>query len=151
MIAVDFETTLTAFGNNTGIVVPPELLASLGGGKRPPVSVDLNGYVYRTTVGNMGGQHLVSVSAAIRKATGLQAGDAIRVTLVLDDTPREVVVPEDLMAALRAEPAAEAFFAGLSNSLQRYHLDNIAGAKTDETRQRRIDKAVALFVAGKAR
>jgi uncharacterized protein YdeI (YjbR/CyaY-like superfamily) len=77
--------------------------------------------------------------------------DVIRVTLVLDDTPRAVVVPDDLAAALRAEPAVEAFFAALSDSLQRYHLDNIAGAKTDETRQRRVDKAVALFVAGKAR
>lgn len=76
---------------------------------------------------------------------------APRSSPALDDTPRAVVVPDDLAAALRAEHAAEAFFAGLSNSLQRYHLDNIAGAKTDETRQRRVDKAVALFVAGKAR
>ena len=30
-----------------------------------------------------------------------------------------------------------------SASLQRYHVDNVNGAKTDETRQRRIEKAVA--------
>jgi uncharacterized protein YdeI (YjbR/CyaY-like superfamily) len=39
----------------------------------------------------------------------------------------------------------------LSNSLQRYHCEQVAGAKSDETRQRRIDKAVALFLAGKKR
>ena len=32
---VTFETTLSAFGNNTGIVVPPELIDALGAGKRP--------------------------------------------------------------------------------------------------------------------
>ena len=46
---------------------------------------------------------------------------------------------------------AGAFFATLSNSLQRYHLDNINGAKTAETRQRRIEKAISLFREGKKR
>jgi uncharacterized protein YdeI (YjbR/CyaY-like superfamily) len=39
----------------------------------------------------------------------------------------------------------------LSNSLQRYHVGNVNGAKSADTRQRRIDKAVALFLAGKQR
>lgn len=148
---VTFSTTLSAFGNNTGIVVPPELIAELGAGKRPPVSVDLDGHVYRTTVGVMSGQHLVPVSAAVRAATGLAAGDAIRVTLTLETAPREVVVPDDLAAALDAAPGARAFFDGLSNSLQRFHVDNVNGAKAADTRARRIDKAVGLFLAGKAR
>jgi uncharacterized protein YdeI (YjbR/CyaY-like superfamily) len=46
---------------------------------------------------------------------------------------------------------ARQFFDGLSNSLQRYHVDNINAAKASETRQRRIDKAVGLFLAGKQR
>lgn len=73
--SVTFETTLSSFGNNTGIVVPPELIAELGAGKRPQVSVDLNGHVFVTTVGVMSGQHLVSVSAALRATTGLAGGD----------------------------------------------------------------------------
>jgi uncharacterized protein YdeI (YjbR/CyaY-like superfamily) len=43
------------------------------------------------------------------------------------------------------------FFATLSNSMQRYHVDNINAAKSADTRQRRIDKAVALFRDGKQR
>jgi uncharacterized protein YdeI (YjbR/CyaY-like superfamily) len=43
------------------------------------------------------------------------------------------------------------FFDGLSNSLQRYHVDQITGAKAAETRLRRIDKAVSLFEEGKKR
>jgi hypothetical protein len=149
--SVTFETTVTARGNNTGIVVPPELLEQLGSGRRPPVVVDVNGYEYRTTVGVMGGQHLIGISAAIRSATGLRGGDPIRVRLTVADTPREVDVPADLAAALAADGVAGAFFAGLSNSLQRYHVDTVNAAKAAETRQRRIDKAVALFREGKQR
>ena len=149
--SVTFETTVAARGNNAGIVVPDELVAQLGAGKRPPVHVDLNGHEYRTTVGVMGGTCMVSVSAAVRAATGLAAGDPVRVTLTVADTPREVDVPDDLAAALAADPVAGAFFAGLSNSLQRYHVDNVTGAKSPETRQRRIDKAVALFREGRQR
>jgi antitoxin component of MazEF toxin-antitoxin module len=149
--SVTFSTTVTAVGNNTGIVVPDELIAELGAGKRPPVLVDLGGHEYRTTVGVMGGTAMVSVSAAVRKATGLGGGDPVTVTLTVADTPREVVVPDDLAAALAADPAAGAFFANLSNSLQRYHCDQVTGARTPETRQRRIDKALALFRAGKQR
>jgi hypothetical protein len=149
--SVTFETTLAASGNNTGIEVPPELVEQLGAGRRPPVAVDLDGYVYRSTVAVMGGRHLVSVSAAVRQATGLAAGDPVRVTLTLADTPREVDVPDDLAAALAADEQAGMFFATLSNSLQRYHVDTVNGAKTAATRQRRIEKAVALFRAGQKR
>ncbi|MGY1772815.1 YdeI/OmpD-associated family protein [Blastococcus sp. SYSU D00813] len=149
--SVTFQTTVTAVGNNTGIEVPAELITELGAGKRPPVLVDLDGYEYRTTVGVMGGRAMVSVSAAVRKATGLAGGDPVTVTLTVADTPREVVVPEDLAAALAADETAGAFFAGLSNSLQRYHCDNVTGAKTPETRQRRVEKAVALFREGRQR
>jgi Bacteriocin-protection, YdeI or OmpD-Associated/Domain of unknown function (DUF1905) len=149
--AVTFETTLSTTGNNTGIEVPDEVIDQLGAGRRPPVAVDLNGHQYRSTVAVMGGRHLVSVSAAVRAATGLSGGDPIRVTLTVADTPREVDVPDDLAAALAADPLARAFFDGLSNSLQRYHVDQVAGAKTAETRQRRIDKAVALFLEGRKR
>lgn len=146
-----FETTVTATGNNTGIVVPEEVIEQLGAGKRPPVLVSLNGYEYRTTAGVMGGKHMVPVSAAVRKATGLAGGDPVRVTLTVAEAPREVAVPGDFAAALAADEQAGAFFAGLSNSLQRYHVDNVTAAKSADTRQRRVEKAIALFRAGKQR
>ncbi len=148
---VCFETTLTAFGNNTGIVVPEEVIAQLGAGRRPPVEVDVNGYEYRSTVAVMRGQYLISLSAAVRAATGLAGGDQIRVALTVADSPRTVDVPVDFAAALDADGAARGFFDDLSNSLQRYHVDNINAAKSPDTRQRRIDKAVSLFLDGKRR
>ena len=149
--SVSFETTVAASGNNTGIVVPDEVIEQLAAGKRPPVLVSVNGYEYRNTVAVMGGRHMISISAAVRNATGLKGGDPIRVTLTVADTAREVNAPADFAAALAADKRAKAFFEKLSNSMQRYHVDNINAAKSADTRQRRIDKAIALFLDGKQR
>jgi GrpB-like predicted nucleotidyltransferase (UPF0157 family) len=148
---VEFDTQVTATGNNTGIVVPEELIGQLGAGRRPSVLVSIDGYEYRNTVGVMGGKHMISISAAVRKETGLKGGDPIHVKVTVADTPREVEVPDDFRKAMAAKPDTTAFFAKLSNSLQRYHVDNINGAKTPDTRQRRIEKSVSLFREGKQR
>ena len=148
---VEFDTTVKAVGNNTGIVVPDDAIDRLAAGRRPPVVVNVNGYEYRSTVAVMGGQHMIGVSAAVRRDTGLKGGDPIHVVLTLADTPRAVDMPDDFAAALRADQEAGAFFATLPNSLQRYHADNVNAAKTIETRQRRIDSAISLFREGKKR
>ena len=149
--SVTFETTVAASGNNTGTVVPDEVIERLAAGKRPPVLVNVNGYEYRNTVAVMGGRHMISISAAVRNATGLKGGDPIRVALTVADTAREVDVPADFAAALAADERARAFFEKLPNSMQRYHVNNINVAKNADTRQRRIDKAIALFLDGKQR
>jgi hypothetical protein len=149
--SAEFDTTVTATGNNTGIVIPDDAIERLGAGRRPAVVVNVNGYEYRNTVGVMGGKHMISISAAVRKETGLKGGDPIHVTLTVADTPREVEVPSDFAAALSADPEARAFFDKLSNSLQRYHVETINAAKTTATRQRRIEKAISLFREGKQR
>ena len=74
-----------------------------------------------------------------------------RSSSTIADGPRAVDVPPDFAAAMKADKGTRAFFDGLSNSLQRYHIDNINGTKNPETRKRRIDKAVSLFAAGKQR
>jgi hypothetical protein len=148
--SITFDSTLRRFGNNTGIEVPPELIERLGAGQRPPVFVTVNGYEYRNTVGVMGGRHLIAVSATVRKATGLSGGDPITVTLTLATEPRVVSVPEDFADAMTTS-GTRGFFDGLSNSLQRYHVDLVTGAKAEDTRRRRIDKAIGLFQAGKPR
>jgi hypothetical protein len=146
-----FDTTLSGSGNKAGIVVPEAVIAELGAGKRPSVLINLNGHEYRSTVAVMGGAFMVGVSADIRAKTGLEVGDAIHVTLTVATQPRDVNIPDDFDKAMAATPGTRTFFDSLANSLQRYHIDNVNGAKTAETRQRRIEKAVALFAAGKKR
>ena len=135
----------------TGIEVPATALAALGTSKKPAVEVSLNGYTYRSTVATVDGRYMVGVSSQHRAASGLKAGDEVDVELILDTAPRTVELPADFAAALDAVPAARATFDKLSNSNKGYHVSLVTGAKSEETRQRRIEKAVATLREGKPR
>lgn len=136
--------------NTTGIEVPPSVIEALGAGKRPPVQVTINGYTYRSTVAVMGGASMVGVSAEVREKAGVKGGDVVDVTMELDTEPREVAVPADLATALGKDAAAKRFFEGLSYSNKRRIVLNVEGTKNPETRQRRIEKAVALLREGRS-
>ena len=139
-----FRTTLLLAGKTaTGIVIPPEVVESLGAGKKPAVRVTINGYTYRNTVAVMGGDFMVGVSAEHRAAAGVAAGDVLDITLELDTEPRIVEVPEDLAAALAVKPGARAAFDALSTSIRKEYVRQVESAKAVETRQRRIESIVA--------
>ena len=127
----------------TGIRVPDDVVAALGGGKRFPVQVTINGVTYPSTVATMKGEPKVPVSSEIRKLAGIKAGDEVTVELSADDKPRSVDVPEDLAAALAADTAAAERFQSLSYSNQRRHVLAVTGARTEETRSRRIAAVLA--------
>jgi Bacteriocin-protection, YdeI or OmpD-Associated/Domain of unknown function (DUF1905) len=129
----------------TGVTVPPEVVEALGGGRQPLVHVTLGEHRYRSKVAVRGGEFKVPVSAENRAAAGVQAGDEVDVELALDTEPRELEVPPDLGAALDAVPAARASFDALSYSRRRWFVLDVDGAKTDATRQRRIEKHVAAL------
>jgi hypothetical protein len=134
-----FTATLQLDGTTaTGILVPEDIMASLGGGKRIPVRVTINGVEYPSTVATMKGQPKIPVSAEIRKRAGVAAGDDLTVEIVNDDKPRTVEIPIDLATALAENKGAEEHFQSLSYSGQRRHVLAVTGARTAETRQRRI-------------
>lgn len=143
-----FPATLQQSGKTaTGFEVPPEVVTALGAGKRPPVRVTINGYTYRNTIAPMGGVFMLGVSAEHRGKAGVAAGDALEIDLELDTEPREVVVPPDFAVALDQAPAAKSTFGALSYSNRRRYVLGIEDAKTAETRQRRIAKALAELSA----
>jgi hypothetical protein len=147
-----YRTTILQSGPTaTGIRVPPEIVEGLGAGKRPAVTVTINGYRYRSSVAVMGGEFMIGVSAQHRAGAGVAGGDEVEVSLELDTAPREVIVPADFAAALDAEPMARTTFDGLSYSNRSWHVLSIDGAKSDETRQRRIEKSVAALREGRPR
>jgi len=129
----------------TGMEVPPDVVEALNAGKRPAVTVTVNGHTYRSTVAPMGGRYLLPLSAENRAAAKVQAGDEVDVDVELDTAPRVVEVPADLAAALTTDPEAKAAWERLSYSHQRQHVLAIEGAKAAETRQRRIDKALEML------
>ena len=71
------------------------------------------------------------------------------VDVELDAAPREVTVPPDLAAALGRDEDARGFFDDLSYSNRRRIVLSIEEAKTAETRQRRIAKAVEALREGR--
>jgi Bacteriocin-protection, YdeI or OmpD-Associated/Domain of unknown function (DUF1905) len=147
-----FRTTIQQTGKaTTGILVPDEVMDALGSGRKPAVKVTVNGYSYRNTVASRDGVAMVSLSAEHRAGAGVAGGDEVEVDLELDTAPREVTVPDDLAAALDAEPAAQATFDGLSYSNKSWHVLQVTGAKTDETRQRRIARSVETLRQGRPR
>jgi hypothetical protein len=147
-----FRTTLDQTGTTaTGVRVPDEIVEQLGGGRRPAVIVTINGFTYRSSVAVMRGEYWLGVSGENRAGARIKAGDEIDVDLTLDTAPREVDVPDDFDAALDADPGARATFDRLSYSNRLWHVLQVTGAKTDETRQRRIAKSIATLAEGRPR
>jgi len=147
-----FHATVELGGKTaTGIRIPDEVVESLGAGKRPAVTVGIGGHSYRSTVAVMDGVFMLPLSAENREAAGVVAGDEVDVEVALDTAPRVMTVPDDFAAALDADPAARRTFDGLSYSLQRFHVESVTGAKTVETRQRRIAKSVSTLREGRSR
>jgi hypothetical protein len=140
---VKFKARILLSGETaTGIEVPEQVVARLGGGKRPAVNANINGYAYRTTVAPMGGAFMLPISAEHRAGAGVAAGDDVRVTLTLDTEERILSIPADFQRALASDASALGFFEGLSYSRKQRCTLPIDQAKTPETRQRRIDKAL---------
>jgi hypothetical protein len=147
-----FHTTILQSGKTAaGIEVPEEIVTALGSGKRPKVAVTINGYTYRSSIAPMNGVFMVGVSSDVRAAAGVAGGDEVDVDIKLDTAPREVTVPDDFAAALDAAPRARATFESLSYSNKSWHTLQIEGAKTDETRQRRIAKSIEALSDGRVR
>ena len=147
---MQFRATIELGGKTaTGIRVPDEVVAALGAGKRPAVRVTINGHTYRSTVAPMGGVSMLPVSAEVRAGAGVAAGDEVDVALELDTAPREVTVPPDFADALDRDADARQAFDAMSYSNKRRHVLTIEDAKTAETRQRRIAKAVSTLREGR--
>jgi len=148
---MEFTATVELNGKTaTGIEVPAEVMAELGG-QRVPVTVAINGYSYQSTIGSMGGRSLIPISAEHRSGAGVQAGDTVSVTLVPDTAPRAIELPDDLAAALESTPAAQAFFDGLAASYKKEYVRWVTEPKKPETRQARLDKTIELLLAEKNR
>lgn len=147
-----FTAELLSTGKNTaGFEVPDSVVESLGGGGRPKVSVTVNGFTFRTSIARMGGRYLLGFSAERRTEAGVTAGEVLEVDVELDTAPRELEVPEPLAAALAADRQAQAFWETLSYSNRQWHVLQVTSAKTDATRDRRIEKSIAALRDGRAR
>ena len=146
---LSFETTVFQIGNNTGICIPDKIVEQLGAGKKPPVNVTVNDYTYRNTIAVRGGKFIIGIRAEIRSKTGIKGGDKVKVTLELDTKPRIAEVPTDFQHLLDKNPKAKQFFVSLSYSSKQGYVLPLGQAKTEETRQIRMEKFIKELSEGK--
>ena len=96
----------------------------------------------------MRGVFKIPVSADHRAAAGISAGDEVDVDLWLDDQPRDTAIPDDLASALGGDNTARQAFDALSPSRRKALVQQLEDAKTPETRQRRLVKAMEALHTG---
>ena len=118
------------------------------GQARPPVRGTVNGFPFGGRIAKYGGRNLLGFRRELREGAGIAEGDTVELDLELDTEPREVDVPPDLASAFDDE--ARAAFERMSYSHRKDYVDWIEGAKRQETRERRVAKAVEQIRMGKA-
>jgi hypothetical protein len=145
-----FSATVVRDGSSCVIVLPFDPKAAFGK-VRAPVVATVNGYTFRTTIAAMGGPPCIGLRRSHREAAGVAGGETVAVQVALDDAPRTVTAPADLLRALAAVPGALAAWTASSYTHQREHVEAIEEARRPATRERRISAAVAMVSARAAK
>ncbi len=116
---------------------------------RVPVRGTINGFPFRSSLMPMGGCHGMAVNRTMRDGAGVQAGDTVTVVMERDQAERVVEVPSLLKKELSKNKTAQANWQKLSYTSQKEIALAIGGAKRDETRVRRLTKAMDVLKSGK--
>jgi hypothetical protein len=132
-------------GGGAYVVFPYDAEKEFGTNGKVPVNATIDGVPERSGLFRMGmPHHMLGVAKAIRTQIGKGPGDTVAVVLWKDDKPREVAVPPELMARMK-KAGVLAFFEGLSFTNRKEYSRWISEAKKDETRERRLEKAIELL------
>jgi len=148
---IEFNTIILQFadqGEKTGwtyIEVPADLAQQLKPGNKKSFRVRgmLDGFaVAGMALMPMGeGNFIMALKAEVRKGIRKHAGAMLQVKLEVD-TDYKVEIPDELQECFDFEPEALGFFNSLPKSHREYFLKWINGAKTSETRNKRIVNTV---------
>lgn len=142
MSELRLHTVLVGRGPGAAILLSDEQVASLGAGKSFPVVVTIAGRTARLRLARMGGENMIGFSKAIRTDLDVEIDQEVDAVIRVDSAERTVDEPEQLAAALNAEPALRAAFDALSYTARKEHARSVADAKQEATRERRIAKIV---------
>lgn len=150
--ALHLTATLEPRGPAGAFLLTDEQVAAIGGGKKAfPVTVSIDGRTLALRLARMGGENMIGLSQAARAEARVEIGSTYDVEISADAGERTVEVPDDLAAALAAEPALEASFTRMAYSHRKEYVRWITEAKKAETRATRVAKAVEMISAGETR
>ena len=132
-----------------GLKPPFDVAAVFGHKGRVPVKGTVNGFPFRSSLMNMGEGHMMCVNAQMRAGGKCKAGDTVKVVMELDEEERKVELPAYLKKIINSDAQVKERWAKLSFTHQKEYVRAIEDAKKEETRERRIAKAIAeLSAAG---
>lgn len=143
-------TTTVTTGAPKRVIVPVPFDPDTAWGPKPQhhVAGTVNGMRVRAVVESLGDGFGIVLGPAWRRDCGLAPGDEVTVVLS-PEGPQRNELPEDLRAALAAEPDAGALFDALAQFYRRAFLRWIDGTKRrPDARAERIAEVVGLLKAG---
>jgi hypothetical protein len=92
------------------------------------------------------GSLFLPIKAEIRKKTGKQEGDRVRIVLYADEQKISMATPEDLLLCLQDEPEAHQTFMSYTEAEQKAFLDWIGQATQDQARVQRIARTIDMLL-----
>ena len=107
----------------------------------------INGYTWRSTVGNRGGVQYIVVNADARRGASVKAGDPVAITLEPDTEKREIEIPTALQKVLGKKLTQK--LDALSFTHKKEFIVWYSGAKMEDTLARRVEKMKQMLSTGK--
>ena len=130
------------------IYAPFDVEKEFGTPGRVPIKGTLNGKPYRSSLMNMGDGHMMPVRKSLQQACAVKAGEVVPWTVERDADERTIEPPEALARQFKKNKAARETWDKLSFTHKREYAEWITGAKKEETRERRITKAIEMLTEG---
>jgi len=135
-------------GGGAYVLFPYDTEKEFGTKGKVPVTATFNGVPYTGSLIKYGQpQHMLGVLKAIREHIGKGPGDVIEIVLWRDEEVRTLEVPAQFKKLLEKEGLFP-FFEKLSFTHRKEYCRWITEAKKEETRLKRLEKAIEMLRKG---
>ncbi len=144
-----FKATIESVGGGGACVLfPYDIEKEFGTRGQVPVKVSFDGVPYTGTMVKYGRpEHMLPILKAIRKRSGRARVTRSAVVVERDETVRTVEVPAEFAKLMKKEGVLPVF-EKLSYTNRKEYCRWITEAKKEETRARRLAKAIEMLRAG---
>lgn len=155
MAAIKFKALVDDSGMEKGwayIKFPLNVSKKLGSQAMIRVRGTVNGFAIKTSAMPTGdGAHHIMFNKQMRAGAKADVGDIVLVEVERDDAAIKVVVPPDLKKSLAASPGATRTWTSITPRAKQEWIEWITSAKKQETRPRRVARAVERLESGERR
>ncbi len=135
-------------GGGAYVFFPYDVEKEFGTKGKVPVQATFDGVPYKGSLFKYSySQHVLGILKSIREQIGKQPGDTVDLAIWKDEELRTVEIPADFRNRLKKESLLP-IFEKLSYAHRKEYCRWITEAKKEETRLRRLEKAVEMLRNG---